>query len=75
MSLFGAVWMADLMQDRSYQPIREQNTAFEGGGFGDLVTMMSKGGGGVSKSIPYVSSTSCKEMSLYDHQDNQLFTC
>ena len=44
MSPFGAVWLADLMRDRSYQPIREQNTAM-GGGFGidgDTVQLVVK---------------------------------
>jgi hypothetical protein len=31
MNLSGGVWLADLMQDRPYLPIREQNTAIGGG--------------------------------------------
>ena len=30
MSLFSAVWLADLIQDRPKLPIREQNTAIGG---------------------------------------------
>jgi len=38
-------WLADILQDRPYLPIWEQNTAMGGGFFWDLVTMRSKGVG------------------------------
>ena len=33
MSLFGAVWLADILQDRPYLPIRQQKTVMGGGFF------------------------------------------